>query len=156
MCLYSGELTEPWGCVWQRSDQSHTSTVTHTHTHTHAHIHMQSIHTKTHLYTPPSTHAHTRTHTHTHTNERHKTRSVLRLGLDFPPGGARTLSRGGAMSQTEKKKTIADLSLVSESSLSGEMQGAGLTQTNQIRFCSSSTNQNGVLSFERELLPSIK
>ena len=53
-----------------------------------------------------------------------------------PPGGARTLSRGGAMSQTEKEKKTADLSLVSESSLSGEMQGAGLTQTNQILFCS--------------------
>ena len=44
-----------------------------------------------------------------------------------PPGGARTLSRGGAMSQTEKEKKTADLSLVSESSLSSEMQGAGLT-----------------------------
>ena len=39
---------------------------------------------------------------------------------------------GGAMSQTEKEKKTADMSLVSESSLSSEMQGAGLTQTNQI------------------------
>ena len=31
-------------------------------------------------------------------------------------------------------KRTADLSLVSESSLSGEMQGVGLTQTNQILF----------------------
>ena len=50
-------------------------------------------------------------------------------------GGANTLQGGRDVTDGEKK-TTADLSLVSESSLSGEMQGAGLTQTNQILFCS--------------------
>ena len=52
----------------------------------------------------------------------------------FSKWGARIglLSQGRAVSQ--KKKNVADLSLLSESSLRGEMQGAGLTQTNQIQF----------------------
>src|SRR4029434_5630604 len=50
----------------------------------------------------------------------------------FSKWGARTLSRGGAMSQTEKKKRQTPMTVVfSESSLRGEMQRAGLTQTNQ-------------------------
>src|SRR4029434_10357050 len=59
-------------------------------------------------------------------------------------GGANTLQGGRDVTDGEKK-TTADLSLVSESSLSGEIQGAGLTQTNEILFGSGSTNQNGVL-----------
>ena len=61
---------------------------------------------------------------------------VLKVGGAPPWGGANTLQGGRDVTDGEKKKTTADLSLVSESSLSGEMQGAGLTQTNQIRFCS--------------------
>ena len=61
---------------------------------------------------------------------------VLKVGGAPPWGGANTLQGGRDVTDGEKKKTKADLSLVSESSLSGEMQGAGLTQTNQILFCS--------------------
>src|SRR4029434_7829542 len=46
-------------------------------------------------------------------------------------GGANTLQGGRDVTDGKKKKTTADLSLVSESSIRGEMQGAGLTQTNQ-------------------------
>src|SRR4029434_10208797 len=45
--------------------------------------------------------------------------------------GADTLPGGGARCDGDKKN-VADLSLVSESSLRSEMQRAGLTQTNQI------------------------
>ena len=51
---------------------------------------------------------------------------VLKVGLN-------TLQGGRDVTDGEKKKN-ADLSLVTESSLSGEMQGAGVTQTNQILF----------------------
>ena len=60
---------------------------------------------------------------------------VLKVGGAPPWGGANTLQGGRDVTDGERKKT-ADLSLVSESSLSSEMQGAGLTQTNQILFCS--------------------
>ena len=44
-------------------------------------------------------------------------------------GGANTLQGGRDVTDGEKTKSTADLSLVSESSLSGEIQGAGLTES---------------------------
>ena len=76
---------------------------------------------------------------------------VLTCTLSYKAVVLKVGGGGRAMWQREKKKNVGDLWLFSESSLCGEIQRVGLTQTNQIHSFISDPQIKTELSFEREL-----